>query len=345
MISEKRCTACGEKKALAEFYPGDGAGGTRQPCRLCTVDRQREKDRARAAAKRGAVDVQPARSPVSTRTNGEPPRVMDDDKTPTTPTLFGGTADECILVFNDSHFPFNDPYWWALVLETARILKPTRVVLNGDIHDCRAVSQHERMTEHDSVSYEDERNESNKRLDEIDQARGNAKVHVIGGNHEFRLTRYLLNLAPAISKLEELKIENLYGYTRRGWHYTPYRSEGESDGCLDIGPVTFTHDLERAGANGVRSSVTDLRQNVVIGHLHRMSLWYEGDARGRALFGACFGWGGDFKKLSWRHRRRALREWRHGFGIVWIKDDLAFPQPVAVVNKTAIFGTRIMRAL
>ena len=174
-------------------------------------------------------------------------------------------------------------------------------------------------------------------LDDLGKASGDAHVTFIEGNHEFRLPRYMLNIAPALN-LPGLTPRDLFRVDARGWRWVPYRR------AFSIGPVTFTHDLERAGVNAVRQAVADLRRSVVIGHLHRMAVHHEGDADGVHLFGACFGWLGDFERLSYRHRARALREWQHGFGVIWIDGGRAFPQAIPIVDRVAVVGERRMVA-
>jgi predicted phosphodiesterase len=323
VTSSRRCTGCGETKPLEEFGPVPvevHSSGRRNICRECDAARQRK----RRAAKRGEL-AQPWPIP------------MDDEPTqPLGPPVKAEPTPSLVLAIPDTHVDEHDPYAWAIVLEAAAAMKPSHVVLLGDFLDCAALSQHERTTTH-VASLLHEVETGNKMLDDLARAAPDASVIYCEGNHEQRYTRVLMNMAPAL-QLGATDLRGALRITERGWRWVPYRKSHQ------IGPVTFTHDLERAGANAVRQAVSDLRRSIVIGHTHRLNVWHEGDAEGAALFGACFGWLGDFERLTYRHRLRALREWRHGFGLIWIDGATAHPQAVPIVGRTAVVCGRLLRA-
>jgi predicted phosphodiesterase len=318
----RRCTKCGALKPLHEFSSaGLAAKGGRYShsrCKDCENQAARDRRARLRAEHHRAHPPVPLPDDEVTEPSGSPPAPMPRPE----------TAPRCIVVIPDAHIPYHDRRAWAVVLEAVAHLRPTHVVIMGDFADCAALSQHERTTT-GGESFEDEITAVNEALDKLGTVAGDADVTYVEGNHEFRLPRYIANVAPAIN-LTSLQPQNLYRVLERGWRWVPYQQ------ACRIGPVTFTHDLERAGANAIRQALSDLRRSVVIGHLHRLGVWHEGDADGRHLFAACFGWLGDVDQLTYRHRLRARREWRHGFGVIWVDGDRVSPQAIPIVDGMAI---------
>jgi len=374
----KRCPRCGESLPLYAFGPDTGtASGLRVWCRLCvnkSAAERRERyrqqnltarnleaaDKVRAhianhgsqfAKVETSADVQedrrfvPAVGPhVGLMAHGnyeahetQPtvkdrawPVPMEDE-----PTKPGGGA---ILFVPDLHAPYHDRKAWALVLQAARLLKPSYVHLAGDMIDCYAVSQHEKSLNR-LQDFKYEIDGANEALDELAAAAKGATFIYTEGNHEYRWPRYLSAMAPQAGRLPGSSMKDLLRIKERGWIWVPYRE------FYKLGKLYLTHDLEKSGVNAVRQALSDAQASIVIGHLHRMSVVYGGDAMGNTHVAACFGWLGGREDVDYKHRLRANREWQLGFGVgQLLESGNVHLSAVPIVDYECVVAGKLLRA-
>lgn len=239
-----------------------------------------------------------------------------------------------ILFIPDTHRPYHDARAWALMLKAARSFVPNIVVVLGDFADCYSVSAHDKSPAR-KESFEDEVADANVGLDEIEASTPTAERYFVAGNHEHRLDRFLMTNAPAVFSM--LKIEKLLRLKERGWHYTPYQR------ALKLGKLYVTHDEGTAGPQAHERARASFEGNVVIGHTHRMSVGYRGNAKGTAHVGAMFGWLGDLSKIDYMHRVRA-QQWQLGFGVGhMLSSGVVHLQPVPIVDGSCVVAGRVMK--
>ena len=191
------------------------------------------------------------------------------------------------------------------MMAAAAQFRPDTIVVLGDFADFYAVSFHSKDPRR-ALTLESEVKDVRLGLDALDSLGASRKVFV-AGNHEHRLERYLCDKAPALFGLVD--VPELFELKDRDWEYVPYM-----DG-IDIGKLYVTHDLGKCGKYAIQSARDDVEGNVVIGHIHRMGLHYQGNAKGVPKLAAAFGWLGDFDEIGYKHKRTALKDWTHGFGI------------------------------
>ncbi len=221
------------------------------------------------------------------------------------------------------------------MLKAARKFRPHIVVVLGDFADFWAVSQHDRDPAR-RETFDDEIADANKGLDELEAATPRAVRHFVAGNHEFRLERLLWKQAPQLNSL--VKLPALLRLKERGWRYTPYRQS------LRIGKLFVTHDAGNAGAQAHAKARASYESNAVIGHTHRMSVAYQGNARGASHVGAMFGWLGSLDHIDYMHRVTA-QQWQHGFGIGYLlKSGTVHLQAVPIVKGACIVGGSLVRS-
>jgi hypothetical protein len=205
----------------------------------------------------------------------------------------------------DSHVPFEDKRAFDLMLRTLSDWKPDAINILGDFGDFYSVSSHSKSP--DRVRHLEQEVEAiNARLDQLD-ALGAGEKRFVEGNHEWRLERYLSDKAPELFGL--VGVKELFNLKKRGWDFTPYKQS------TNQGQISLTHDVGNSGAHAHQKAVTTFQGNVAIGHTHRMSIHYEGSAKGKSHVGAMFGWLGDVGQVDYMHRVNALRSWQLGFGI------------------------------
>jgi UDP-2,3-diacylglucosamine pyrophosphatase LpxH len=210
-----------------------------------------------------------------------------------------------VLWVPDTHVPYEDKRAFELMLKAMRAWKPDAINILGDFGDFYCVSSHSKAPDRVN-NLETEVAAINARLDQLDALSAKEK-RFVEGNHEWRLERYLADKAPELFGL--VGVQELFRLKARGWDYTPYKQSTEQ------GRVSITHDCGNAGADAHRKAVATFQGNVVIGHTHRMSVHYEGSAKGKSHVGAMFGWLGDVHAVDYMHRVQALRAWQTGFGI------------------------------
>jgi len=210
-----------------------------------------------------------------------------------------------ILIISDLHVPYHDDLAVRLMLKVGRAWKPDIIVSNGDFVDFYAVSAHRkdptRLATLDAELHAGEI--VLNRLDEL----GAREKYFLEGNHEDRLTRYLMDKAPGLYGL--VGVRELLRLDQRKWRHVPYRD------YLKLGKLIYTHDLDYSGKHVATRAVQDAQHSIIVGHAHRIGYAVEGDATGKPKLGACFGWLGDADKADYKHRLKAKRDWALGFGV------------------------------
>lgn len=238
------------------------------------------------------------------------------------------------LLIPDSHVPYESKSAFNLMLRAAEALDIQNVAVLGDFADFYAVSAHPKSPGR-KVDFQWEVDAVNERLDTLDLTFSGRKKF-IGGNHEFRLERYLTDRAPEL--FGTVEVSKLFGLKQRGWEYTPYKSHTK------IGRLYLTHDAGKAGKNAHHDALTAFQGNVVIGHTHRIGYAVEGNAKGKPHVGAMLGWLGDPEQCDYMFRIRAARDWAHGFGVAYREpNDNVHVVPVPIVDNKVVIEGKLIR--
>jgi hypothetical protein len=149
------------------------------------------------------------------------------------------------------------------------------------------------------------------RLDEVDSLGARNKIYC-EGNHEDRLSRHITRQAPELFQYVQYpKIQRL---DERGWQWVPYREHAK------IGKIFVTHDLGEAGIYAHARARATMGGNVVIGHVHRMGIWYASTAEGTGHVSAAFGWLGDSTQAAYLPAAKRAA-WQLGFGLGYMEPD------------------------
>lgn len=218
-----------------------------------------------------------------------------------------------LLLIPDCHTPYHHAAAWSCMLDVCEKWRPDGIVQVGDFQSLDSVSSHAKDPRK-VLKLADEIAGSNLAMDELDAAlkrggvaRGNRWM--LEGNHETRLDRYALGLAPELRPFIDWR--DMLHLDRRGWKTLPYKES------LHIGKLRITHDVGRAGVNAARQSLLDMGNNVVFGHTHRGQVVYQGQLDGERHVAATIGWLGDHNAIDYRHRDMVKRDWQHGFGVAY----------------------------
>lgn len=315
----KTCSKCGESLPLDKFRTErkpDGRTFTRGVCRRC------RETVAGIMAHREPGPTAPDPAPVGSAP--PPPLRQTVEIAPKIrPVVIGGEL-EPVLIVPDTHVPYHDERAWQVMLAAARDIQPKRIIILGDFVDFYAVSFHTKaLNRSRNLKWEIEQARL-KRAD-LDGLGADSKIY-IKGNHEDRLDRFLATYAGPINDLVDFDRE--MGLTENGWQVVPYKQG------YDLGHVSFTHDTGSAGINAHRQSMNVYHGSVVIGHTHRMGYDVVGSTKGKRILCAMLGWLGDFDRIDYVHKQKALRDWVHGFGVGYYEKStgLVYIQPVPIVN-------------
>ena len=157
---------------------------------------------------------------------------------------------------------------------------------------------------------------------------------IIKGNHEKWLEKILADKVPAL-------YEEVMSKTKHpdGWKVVEYMNSTR------IGKLHVTHDVGHSGINSTPQSLAACGDNIVIGHNHNLTYVVRGTAKGDSHVGASFGWLGDYRKIDYRHRMKARREWVLGFGVGYLREGgIVHVQPVPIIRYSCVLEGRLFRA-
>ena len=170
-----------------------------------------------------------------------------------------------ILVLADAHVPFSDNNFVKKAIDIGKFFKPDIIVFLGDIIDCVSISRFvKRMDERD---FSNEIKATRKFLEYVcyNTFRG-CDFYYLEGNHEQRISNFLLTHADALATLEELSLPSLLHFKELGIKFLP------SDKILQIGKLTYTHGHLLKGTCSQypsRSLYLAAKTNAIMGHAHR----------------------------------------------------------------------------
>lgn len=240
-----------------------------------------------------------------------------------------------VAIFSDVHVPFHDEKSLALVRKIIDYLRPERVILNGDFMDCYKLSVFDHSPER-LLTFEDEVKAGHKELRRIEAVCPSAQRYYLEGNHEYRLSKYLMSKAPElwpyVNWPKLLELQNRWKWVRFG-----------DDIRLDN--INYTHCVNprTTGENAHMKARDAYEGNAVIGHVHWLGINYKGNAKGEQHVGATFGWLGDYEQADYLHRIECLR-WTHGMGIGHVVDGVTHLTPIPFINGVAVVEGKIFRA-
>jgi len=236
-----------------------------------------------------------------------------------------------VFVLPDVHAPYHDRRAFACALRVISGGGYDRVVCLGDLADFAAVSSHPKDPAR-LLPFDQEVKGVNAALDQLDaacKAGGVKRKDFIEGNHETRLARFVLGIAPELRTFVDWR--DMLHIDKRRWKVTAYKES------LQIGDLRVSHDFGRAGVNAARESCRDMGRSVAFGHTHRMQVHYQGQLDGARHVGATLGWLGDPEAIDYRHKDAIRRDSIHGFGHLIVLDSgLFWLQAIPIIEDHAV---------
>ena len=244
------------------------------------------------------------------------------------------TVEQVTLILPDAHIDYHDQGALELALAVAEEVRPTRVVILGDWIDCAPLSKHERTAKIHTISAEIEG--GRYWLSALESLPSVREKIFCEGNHEFRMTRYMQNIAQGLDGLAGLSIPEALQLRENGWRFVPYNEHAV------VGGVAYTHEVGYCGALSARQSGLSVSTPIVIGHNHVVTGFEMNSIDREARQSWSFGWMGRHEDVKYKHRARALREWAHCLGVGYGDDLSTWLQPCVMRNgRTYVNGKRV----
>lgn len=221
-----------------------------------------------------------------------------------------------VLILSDIHIPYHDEIALQAAIEYGKKLKPTIVLLNGDIGDFYGVSRHDK----------DPRRELSQELDAIRQflfwlRKEFPKARIVYkiGNHEDRMERLLRKEAPTLLGVTDFEVPKLLRFDEMGI---------EVVGSLQLVrlgklPIYHGHELPQgmsSPVNPARGIWMRVQESLICGHWHRTSEHTESTGLDKKL-SSCWSVG-CLCDLSPDYA--IVNRWNHGFAFVIVEDSGQF---------------------
>lgn len=197
------------------------------------------------------------------------------------------------FVVSDHHCPDHDPVLHALTVKALKDLKPSQIVIAGDLLDYAGVSRHKKS------GYEPNLNDTLQAAYDVLRAYRSAvpgaKIVLLDGNHEARLfsaleSKGLVNVAQLerpggekilttrhLLRLDELKVEQVFPPEGASYEHAEYRITPDL-------AVRHGWIASQGSGSSALKTLDRLRRNVIVGHTHRASKvfhshWVDGERR------------------------------------------------------------------
>lgn len=225
-------------------------------------------------------------------------------------------APGAYLILSDVHAPYHDRRTIEVAVRDAKKhgKRLAGVILNGDTLDCHDLSDHDK--DPGAPRYVEELRVAKQLLAWLRGQLPRARVVVKEGNHEERLTRYVMRHAPALFGCDGLDTPSLLDLVKIGAEWCGAKR------VVHLGKLNVLHGHEYRGGGGINPArwlYTKARAVAVCGHFHRSSEHSGRDVRGTptaawSLGCACY----------LHPRYMPLNEWNHGYAIVELAADGGF---------------------
>jgi predicted phosphodiesterase len=169
------------------------------------------------------------------------------------------------LVIGDLHLPFHDPDAIRAAVDDGRRAGVSGVLVNGDMLDFYALSNHYR--EPDKGRVKDEIEKGRAFLHWLRSQFPTAQLSYKLGNHDERLRRYLAERAPELFDLDDLQLENLLRVRDHGVEVVGDKR------VVMLGKLAVIHGHEYRGGGGVQPSrwlYLRTGDSALTNHFHRV---------------------------------------------------------------------------
>jgi predicted phosphodiesterase len=180
------------------------------------------------------------------------------------------------LVLPDLHFPFHCPKFVRLATKIIKELNPDGLIQLGDAIDAFQISAYSKdpsrrnLLAEDIEDYKLQLNEWSRHL------KSGANIHLLSGNHENRLSKYIANqcrdlhgLVPDWKTMLGIELRNKT--SKHKWHFHEYT---KWDSCK-IGDCVLLHGFYY-NQHTAMTMLSKYKTSVICGHTHRVQYVTDG---------------------------------------------------------------------
>ena len=220
-------------------------------------------------------------------------------------------------VLNDIHFPYESQAYYRALDIIASWDNLEAIYLNGDIVEIETLSRHPRSS--DTISnFQYEVDYANKRFDEIQARFPDIPVHLVEGNHCYRLFRYIRDVCPELWGM--LEYPTLFRFSDRGWRFYPY-GPGQWVKCGKA-DLWLRHEPLSMGLSSSKLTADRCLVDVLYGHVHthQYSVIKKHGPVTRLIKAYAGGWLGDISKPIFDYRG-SKDNWVQGFNEITCETD------------------------
>lgn len=230
-----------------------------------------------------------------------------------------------ILVASDAHYyPGDASVAHRAFLQFCRNMKPTAVVMNGDVFDGAQISRHPRIGWDNKPTVQQELEAVEERLQEIQEAAGTHNLFWPMGNHDARYETFLAANAPQFQGVDGFSLKDKFPEWHPCW------------GLFVNDDVVIKH-RHKGGLHATTQSPLWSGRTTVCGHLHSLQVRPLTDYNGTRYGVDC----GTLADLPGEQFEDYLESnpvnWRSGFVVLtfW-RGTLLWPELVSVVDDSHV---------
>lgn len=217
-------------------------------------------------------------------------------------------------VLNDIHYPYEAQAYYAAIDQIRGWDNLRAIFLNGDICEIESVSAHAKGPQSMRL-LQAEVEYANKKFDTLQRLFQGVPVYYLEGNHEFRVFRYIRDVAPELWGI--ISAPDLFKFSERlGWIFFPY-------GPTQLVKIGVTKDLYcrheplGGGATHAKGTAEKSVVSIIYGHTHQVQQ-YTSKKFGPVPYTVTAysnGWLGDITKPCFDYRG-SKDNWQLGFSMV-----------------------------
>lgn len=246
----------------------------------------------------------------------------------------------CVGFATDHHIPFHSKRNLGAVMNCFADSNLKALYLGGDVADTYWCHGHGAKHPNVHAGFEVEKQAVCKYLDEIDQCFSDIPKHFIEGNHETRFERWIVNNAPQLFGVTQMK-SILEFERRKNWHYYDFNPR-------QLVRIQDTNLYAKHAPPG--SSAAQIMNksscNLIFGHIHRYisDQKITGDRKLLRIFSP--GWLGDIRFDQVFGYVQGHHNWQNGAAKIWIDDETKvwWIEHIQVINGLCVSNGKIYRA-
>jgi hypothetical protein len=196
-------------------------------------------------------------------------------------------------------------------------IKPTAVILNGDVMDFPRISRHPQNWESAPDPIE-EIEAAQDHLNDIEQAckRGAHKLWTLG-NHDARFELMIASQAPQYRGIKGVHLSDHFATWQKAM--SCFINEGIEGGA------TMVKHRWKGGMNATRANALNSGVSMITGHLHSQNVRPLSDYRRHDRYGVDTGCVADKEHRAFSYTEDAALDWRSGFALLTYRDGILMP--------------------